>query len=121
MVENRDMVSTRGDFKICTWSYFSVQEYIKIIKQKSDLYKSASFLPYYINSFFTFKSSELMLASLICFPFSVQNYFGRCMTSPYTRACRQTNFYEEEFVKKVPFLLFFFISFLFLTFSFDFF
>ena len=33
------------------------------------------------------------------------------MTRPYTRACRQTNFYEGEFVNKVPFLLFFFISF----------
>ena len=30
----------RRDFKICTWSYFSVEEYTKIIKQKSDLYKS---------------------------------------------------------------------------------
>ena len=35
----------RGYFKIRTWSYFSVEEYIKIIIQKSDLYKSASFLP----------------------------------------------------------------------------
>ena len=29
------------------------------------------------------------------------------MTSPYTRACRQTNFSEGGFVCKVPFLLFF--------------
>ena len=43
---NRDIVLMRRDFKICTWSYFSVEEYIKIIKQKSDLYKSAPFLPY---------------------------------------------------------------------------
>ena len=33
------------------------------------------------------------------------------MTSPYTRACLQTNFSEGGFVKKVPFLFFFFISF----------
>ena len=46
IVENRDIVSMRRDFKICTWSYFSVEEYIKIVKQKSDLYKSVSFLPY---------------------------------------------------------------------------
>ena len=46
IVENRDIVSMRRDFKICTWFYFSVEEYIKIIKQKCDLYKSASFLPY---------------------------------------------------------------------------
>ena len=32
------------------------------------------------------------------------------MTSPYTRACRQTNFSEGGFVNKVPFLLFFFNS-----------
>ena len=46
------------------------------------------------------------------------------MTRPYTRSCRQTNFSEGEFVNKVPFLLFFlisysyFLSFLFLTFFF---
>ena len=33
----------REDFKICIWSYFSVEEYIKIIKQKFDLYKPTSF------------------------------------------------------------------------------
>ena len=44
------------------------------------------------------------------------------MTRPYTRACHQTNFSAGEFVSKVPFLLFFFLSFsfflpfLFLTF-----
>ena len=46
IAENRNIVSMRRDFKICTWSYFSVEGYIKIIKQKSDLYKSASFLLY---------------------------------------------------------------------------
>ena len=30
------------------------------------------------------------------------------MTSPYTRACRQTNFFGGEFVCKVPFFYFFF-------------
>ena len=30
------------------------------------------------------------------------------MTSPYTRACRQTNFFDGEFVCKVPFFYFFF-------------
>ena len=45
------------------------------------------------------------------------NSFGRCMTSPYRRACRQTNLHGEEkgdfpyesslgrFVRKVPFIL----------------
>ena len=33
------------------------------------------------------------------------------MTRPYTRACRQTNFSEGEFVNKVPFLLISFLSF----------
>ena len=36
------------------------------------------------------------------------------MTSPYTRACRQTNFSEGGFVCKVPFLLFFYFFFFFL-------
>ena len=45
------------------------------------------------------------------------------MTRPYTRACRQTNFFEGGFVNKVPFLflflfLFFLLSFLFLVFFF---
>ena len=31
------------------------------------------------------------------------------MTSPYTRACRQTNFSDGEFVCKVPFFYFFFL------------
>ena len=112
----------RGDFKIYTWSYFSVEKYIKIIKQKSDLYKLASFLTYQINSFFTFKSSELILAKLICFPTSVQNYFGRCMTRPYARAFRQTNFSEGGFANRVPFLFFFFfpLFLFFLSFSLDF-
>ena len=60
------------------------------------------------------------LAQPICFPFSVQNYFGRCMTRPYTRACRQTNFSEGEFVNKVPFYFFlFFLFFLPSLFSFS--
>ena len=42
--ENRDIVSMRRDFKICICSYFSVEEYIKMIKQTSDLYESTSFL-----------------------------------------------------------------------------
>ena len=37
------------------------------------------------------------------------------MTRPYTRACRQTNFSEGEFVNKVPFLLFFFYFFFLLS------
>ena len=42
------------------------------------------------------------------------------MTSPYSRACRQTNFSDGEFVCKVPFFLISFsfsylLSFLFLT------
>ena len=41
------------------------------------------------------------------------------MTSPYTRACRQTNFSDGEFVCKVPFFISFsfsyLLSFLFLT------
>ena len=44
IIENRDIVLMRRDFKICTWSYFSVEEYNKIINQRSDLYKPASFL-----------------------------------------------------------------------------
>ena len=32
------------------------------------------------------------------------------MTSSYTRACLQTNFSEGGFVKKVPFLFFFFFT-----------
>ena len=36
------------------------------------------------------------------------------MTSPYTRACRQTNLSEGGFVNKVPFLLFFLFYFFFL-------
>ena len=43
------------------WKKYT-NEFIKVIKLKCDLYKSVSFLPYKINSFFTFKSSQLILA-----------------------------------------------------------
>ena len=33
IVENRDIASMRRDFKICTWSYFSVVEYIKLLSR----------------------------------------------------------------------------------------
>ena len=46
IVENREIVFMRKDYKICTLSYFSVEEYINIINQRSDLYKPASFLPH---------------------------------------------------------------------------
>ena len=48
----------------------------------------------------------------MCFANYVQiNLFGQCMTSPYTRACRQTNFSEGGFVRKVPFSFFIFLHF----------
>ena len=41
--KNGDIVLKRRGFKICTWSYFPVKEYFKIIKLKSELYKSPLF------------------------------------------------------------------------------
>ena len=101
-----------------------MKEYFKIMKLKSELSKSLLFLPYGINSFFTLKPSKIALAQFICITYSVQ-FFGQFLTSPNTRACRQTNsseggFVQNEFLrgrirKKSPFhffFLFFFIIFL---------
>ena len=46
---------------------FLLKKYIKLIKQKHAKSKSALFLPYKNNSFFTFKSSEVILAECIYF------------------------------------------------------
>ena len=100
-----------------------MKEYFKIIKLKSELSKSPLVLPYGINSFFTFKPSKITLAQFICITCSIQ-LFGQFLTSPYTRACHQTNSSkggfvqtnssEGGFVRKVPstFFFFFFIIFL---------
>ena len=54
--------SKEKDFKICTWSYNPIKEYINIIQQKSELNKTALYLPKLINSFYTFKSNETSFA-----------------------------------------------------------
>ena len=41
-----------------------------------------------------------------------------CMTSPYRRACRQTNSSEGGFVRKVPFSFLFSLHFLYIFFTF---
>ena len=104
-----------------------MKEYFKIIKLKSELSKSTLFLPYGINSFFTFKPSKITLAQFICINYSVQ-FFGQFLTSPNTRACHQTNSSEGGlvqtnsseggFVRKVPstFFNFFFYNFSFIIF-----
>ena len=102
-----------------------MKEYFKIIKLKSELSKSPLVLPYGINSFFTFKPSKITLAQFICITCSIQ-LFGQFLTSPYTRACHQTNSSkggfvqtnssEGGFVRKVPstffFLFFYYFSFI---------
>ena len=56
----------------------------------------------------------------MCITYSVQNSFGRCLTSPYTWACHQTNSSNGGFVRKSPFFfllfLLFFLLFFFLIF-----
>ena len=61
-----------GGLKFALQSYFSIEEYIKIIKQQSELSKATLFLPKWINSFYRFKSSETFLAEFMCFGYSVQ-------------------------------------------------
>ena len=92
------------------------------MKLKSELSKSLLFLPYGINSFFTLKPSKIALAQFICITYSVQ-FFGQFLTSPNTRACRQTNSSEGGFVqtnsseggfvRKVPSTFFFYFFLLF--------
>ena len=59
-------------FKICSLVLFSIEEYIKIIKQQSELSKATLFIPKRINSFYIFKSSETLHAKCMCFGYSVQ-------------------------------------------------
>ena len=47
--------SKERSFKIRTWSYYPIKECINIIMQKSELYKTALYLPKLIDSFYTFK------------------------------------------------------------------
>ena len=61
-----------GVLKCALRSYFSIEEYIKIIKQQSELSKATLFLPKRFNSFYIFKSSETLLAKFLCFGYSVQ-------------------------------------------------
>ena len=51
---------------------FLSQKYIKIIKKQSELSKVTLFLPRLINNFYTFLSSETLLAEFMCFGYSVQ-------------------------------------------------
>ena len=43
-----------------------------MIRQKSELSKAALYLPKWINSFYTFKLSEMLVAKFMCFGYSVQ-------------------------------------------------
>ena len=65
--------------KYALWSYFPIEEYIKMIKQKSELSKAALYLPKLINSFYTFKSSETLVAKFMCLGYSVQIFI--CLDS----------------------------------------
>ena len=65
--------------KYALWSYFPIEEYIKMIKQKSELSKAALYLPKCINSFYTFKPSETLVAKFMCFGYSVQIFI--CLDS----------------------------------------
>ena len=47
---------------MCFWSYNPIKQYINIFQQKSELYKTALYLPKLINSFYTFKSNETSFA-----------------------------------------------------------
>ena len=40
-VKIRDIFLKKRDFKLCTYSYFPIEEYIKIIKQKYEISKVA--------------------------------------------------------------------------------
>ena len=40
-VKIRDIILKKRDFKLCTYSYFPIEEYIKIIKQKYEISKVA--------------------------------------------------------------------------------
>ena len=94
-------------FLICTsWSHSPVE----ILLRRNQEYLNQVFsLPYKINSLFTFKSSEIILLECIYFAQPVQKSFGRCMTRPSTRPCRQTNSFDEGFVRKFHFFFFFFV------------
>ena len=55
-------------------------------------------------------SSETILANFCALP-TLSNFFGRCLTRPYKRACHQTNFSKGEFRKEgTPFSFYYFFS-----------
>ena len=101
----------KGVLKFALGLIFLLENTSKLLRRNQNYLKATLFLLKLINSYCTFKSSETKLAKFMCFTYSVQYLFGHCLTTPYKRACHQTNISSERFVRKVPLFLFSFIIF----------
>ena len=72
----------KGILKFALVLIFLLKNTSKLFSRNQNYLKAALFLPKLINSFFTFMSSETVLAKFMCFTYSVQYLFGHCLTRP---------------------------------------
>ena len=98
---NRDIFLKKGVFffNICTLSYIPIEEYIAIISKNQNYLKRLYFYRNKLKVPIHLTEVRQYLLNLCSLP-TLSNFFlGQCMTSPYKRACHQTNFSQGEFRK----------------------